>query len=195
MQTRNSDTDYELKAIALNGICGNFEHVMPIEVKEMWLSFLEPYSAEIVQAAATKVILTYEYKTMPPFAILKKALDELMGVSADALKLQALAEWNTFSTALKSYNSYAPELTPRLHPTTEFVIKIMGGWESACHRPSAQMDFKKRDFLQHWQDCHGRTDAMELGARGVQAALYSGNSQPGLQAIGRLVNALETGRS
>ena len=169
------------KILALNGLAGNFDKVLSKEVLHLWLDLLGPYAAGMVEMAVKKVILTYEYKTLPPFAVLKKALDDLLGASEKAVELQAEAEWAAVLDGLQ--NCRWGEM-PRLHPTTDYVIGLMGGWERAMNWAVSEWDFKRRDFLKFWQDAHGRLEFMQLGAAGVAAALATGvDRAPGAGAV------------
>lgn len=63
----------------------------------------------------------------------------------------------------------------RIHPTTAFVLRVMGGWATACLWTESALDFKRRDFINHWTECHGNVDAMALGAVGLLPAIEARN--------------------
>jgi hypothetical protein len=154
------------KLSTFDALASNYGANTSTNLKGMWLDLLEDYSAEHVRAAALKVIQDYEYKTLPPFAVLKRALDELTGTGTRATELQAIAEWGLLSEAvLDSYNR------PKFHPTTEYVLMLMGGWDTACDWRMSDHDFKRKDFIRLWLDTHGRVEHMRLGADAVRESL------------------------
>lgn len=191
MDTRLHEDAAKLSAIDALG--ANFGVMaIPEKLKEMWLGLLDPYPAAMVNAAVGMVISRYEYKTLPPFAVLKAALDDMTGSSDQALELQAAAEWAVLCREVSRVGSYR---IPDLHPTTAWVVGTMGGWDAVCQWPTSSLDFKRRDFIKLWIDSHGRVDVMQLGAGEVQAALAQGHVRgSGPVAIGPAMAALSVGR-
>lgn len=191
----HSHNDESKKANALRALAENFggRQQMSADLVDIWLELLSPYSAEHVSAAVRVVIAEYEYKTIPPFAVLKRALDDLTGDSEKAMGLQAAAEWQALMEAVPRVGSYR---TPDLHPTTAFVVRAMGGWGQVCAWEMSALDFKRRDFLQRWKDAHGKTDLMALGADGAKLALAQakkvGATQIGF-ASGQAIAAISAG--
>lgn len=169
------------KIAVIDGLAGNFGHEMPEATKKLWLEMLAPYPAALVSAGARVVLAEYEFKTMPPFAVLQKAIDRLSGDSKQVFELQALAEWDRLQSDICLHGYYQP---PTLHPTTAFVVRLMGGWEAACAWKIDDMPFRRREFIQHWQDCHGKTEMLALGADGVKHALSLGG---GVQSLGQIL--------
>ena len=169
------------KIAAIDGLAGNFGHEMPEATKKMWLEMLSPYPAALVSAGARVVLAEYEYKTMPPFAVLQKAIDKLSGNSKQVSELQALAEWDRLQSDICLHGYYQP---PTLHPTTAFVVRLMGGWEAACAWKIDDMLFRRREFLQLWQDSHGKTEMLALGANGVKQAI---STSAGTQSLGQVM--------
>ena len=156
------------KAMLLVAMAANFGTELPEALFSLWLDLLHPYPAPLVEAAVRDVVLHYEYKTLPPFAVLQKALDTLCGEGGTGLALQAGAEWVRLMDALSRRGSYNPPET--LHPTTAYVLRLMGGWQAACQWPENTLDFKRRDFTALWADSHGNVDALATGALGLLAA-------------------------
>ena len=157
----NEREDVQRKAMALVALAANFDKKMPEALLELWLELLAPYSAETVRAAVRKVMETYAYKTLPPFAVIKEALDDLAGVSDRSLERQAVAEWGVLLRAIAGHG-YCHK--PALHPTTEYVVRLLGGWQTVCLWTQSELSFKRRDFVDFWIESHGRVEWMEQGA-------------------------------
>lgn len=167
--------DVRRKAMALVALAANFDRKMPESLLELWLELLGPYAADAVRAAVRKVMETYAYKTLPPFAVLKEALDDLAGTSDRSLERQATAEWGLLLRAVAGHG-YCHK--PDLHPTTEYVVRLLGGWQTVCLWTQAELSFKRRDFINFWIESHGRVDSMEQGA-----ALAAANLRPALAPV------------
>jgi hypothetical protein len=161
-------SDNAKKGIALSVLAENFGRDFSDDLLRLWLDLLAPYSAEQVQAAVKAVISGYVYKTLPPFAVLKAALDDVSGTGEKALELQALSEWGKLLDAFAKQGS---RHKPPLHPTTDYVLHCLGGWETACQWTYRELDFKRRDFLRYWTEAHGRLDILALGADAVCASV------------------------
>ncbi len=157
------------KAIAITVMAENFGKELSPALASLWLDLLAPYDAVHVQAAVRAVIEGYEYKTLPPFAVLKRELDNLAGTSEQALLLQAESEWALLQTAISQRGIYSPP--ENLHPTTAHVLSVMGGWQAACAWETRSLDFKRRDFIDLWTQADGKADVLALGAAGVQRAI------------------------
>jgi hypothetical protein len=157
------------KAMALTALAENFGTPMSEHLAEYWLKLLDGYASDLVGMAVQKVIETHVYRALPPFAVLKSALDELAGVGEKALRLQAEAEWGVLLKAVEKLGVFR---TPRMHPTTKYALELMGGWSSACCDWSGKdIDFKRRDFVQLWINAHGNIETMQLGADAVRELL------------------------
>lgn len=184
-------SDETKKIMALSALAENYGKEFSEALLDMWLNLLSGHSAEQVFAAVKVVIERYEYKTLPPFAVLKSALDDISGVGEKALELQALAEWGVLGEAIAKNGYYNK---PGLHPTTEHVLRLLGGWSAACQWTYTEADFKRRDFLRLWADAHGRVEVLQLGAGAVQQALAQGQSRnSGPVAIGSALRVLSAG--
>lgn len=178
----NHSEDAE-KIVAINALAANYGKDLPPQLLDMWLDLLETYSAEQARIAVRKVIETYEYKTMPPFAILKRALDDGAGTSERALEIKAVSEWSALQDEIGSIGSYG---TPRLHPVTARVVKLMGGWPTVCRWGLHDLDFKRRDFCLLWVAVYRDQALRRLvddarGASGEPCCL-AGRDQPGHRA-------------
>ena len=84
------DLEEAKKITAIRGLVENFGKEMSDDLQNLWLDLLAPYSAALVGKAVMRVISSYEYKTLPPFAVLKAALDELAGVGLQILADEAV---------------------------------------------------------------------------------------------------------
>lgn len=158
-------TSQERKAYAISGIAENFGTVLSPTLLRMWLRLLERYTPEQVEAGAVRVIGTYVYKTMPPFAVLREAIEGTSGDGQKETGLQANAEWSWLMDQVSKGLLYRePE---QVHPTTAYVVRMMGGWAAVGAWEQRYLDFKRRDFLELWTQAHGKVDALERGASGV----------------------------
>lgn len=168
MTAKANDTAQKLKV--LYGLAMNYGKELPEQLAELWLQLLAPYTAEQVAAAVARVVTEYEYKTLPPFAVLKKALDAGSGQGADAVEAMAEAEWTALLKGIEERGSYGGP--PKdMHPTTAHVLRSFGGWGAVCMWSTAWLDAKRRDFVALWTQAHGKAGAMALGADAVKAAI------------------------
>lgn len=185
------DTEETQKSMAINALAENFGKEFSPELLGLWLDLLAPYPVGQVQQAVKNVIERYEFKTLPPFGVLKNALDDLTGTSEKALELQAIAEWGVLNEAIGKFGYYSK---PKLHQTTEHVLRLLGGWSAACQWTYTEADFRRKEFIKLWVDSHGRVDVMQLGAGAVQASLSRGKDRSnGPLHIGTTLGALAAG--
>lgn len=162
-------TDMEHKIFAINGIAENFGKELSAELLELWLRLLECYTPEQVEAGAVHVISTYDFKTLPPFAVLRKSIEEAAGAGSHAIELQAAAEWAKLQNDIPRYGVYGqPE---DMHPTTAHVLHVMGGWQAACCWETRHLDFKRKEFVELWIQSHGKAQVLALGANAVRLSL------------------------
>lgn len=152
--------------MAIMALAANFGKEFPECLLPIWLDLLAPYPASLVNEAVKQVILTYEYKTMPPFAVLQRELDKLSGVipEAKALDMRAEAEWGKLLDAIGRYGSYRK---PDLHKTTEYVLRSMGGWGAACQWDAARLEWRRKEFVEAWKMADGKVDLMIGGAEAI----------------------------
>jgi len=174
----------ESKMKALFVMAANFGKEMPESLLELWLSLLAPYSAEQVQAGVRQVIADYEFRAIPPFAVLRKAIDKACGLvpSEQVQNIQALAEWGKVLSAIRQYGRYRD---PEFCTTTSYVVGLMGGWQVVCSWTEEELHWRSREFQNHWKMAHGREEAMLHGANAI-SAIAAAESQ-GPVAIGNLV--------
>lgn len=170
-------SEKEQKAMALTALAANFGKEFPMCLLPIWLDLLKDYSAAQVRAGVKMVIQEYEYKTIPPFAVLQKALDKASGQVAETvlIELQAESEWGKLLANIERCGSYR---RPDLCATTAFVLRSMGGWEAACAWDRQKLEWRHKEFIELWQQAHGRADILALGADGV-LALESGPVRAG----------------
>jgi len=171
-----SNCDESQKITAIATLAENFGRELSPGLCSVWLDLLAPYPVGLVKKAVRAVIERYEYKTMPPFAVLKKELDALTGTGEQALALQAEAEWSWLLERLRTDGTSRPPT--EMHPTTAHVLRAMGGWASACKWETRNLDFKHRDFCEFWKQAHGKTEFLALGAEATRDALMQGASGP-----------------
>ena len=168
------------KTAAVYGLAKTYGFRMDDDVLKIWLMALEDFSAEQVEKGIALAIRTEEYSKMPVPAKIIRKIREACGIPSPldqqkAKEAQAESEWAQVLEQVRRVGSYG---NPRFHPTTQRVLRAMGGWSALCESmTSANRDFKRRDFLSMWQTYHEAGDAMELGAFGVQQALEERMSQ------------------
>lgn len=183
----NSQPTVEQRKIAavygLASVCGTSINENAIKI---WLMALEDFSAEQVERGIALAIKTEEYSKMPVPAKIIRKIREACGIPSPldrqkAKEAQAEAEWAQVLDQVRRVGSYG---SPRFHPTTQRVLRAMGGWSALCESmTSANRDFKHRDFISMWQTYNDAGDAMELGAEGIRKMLDddsngSGGSSP-----------------
>lgn len=162
----HQEQDKKRKLAALYALALNYGKEFPRPLAQLWMRLLEPYSAEQVEEGVARVVSEYEYKFLPPFAVLRKAMDKASGriPAEQLLDMQAEAEWNALLDALTRCGRYDP---PALHATTAYVLRGMGGWNAACDWQTEKLEWRHKEFVEAWKLAHGNTHAMELGAAGV----------------------------
>lgn len=175
------------KTDALMGMAENFGKVMSDALLTMWLRLLEPYEAREVEFAVMRVIEQYEYKTFPPFAVLKSALDRAVGQidSRRALEMQAESEWVKLLDNVTILGAYGGP-PASIHPTTAYVLRSMGGWDAACRWEIAKLEWRHREFKEAWKLAHDSVGVMALGATAV-AAISTG-PQSARQLLSGIMN-------
>lgn len=161
------------KTVVLMALAENFGKELSPVLLNLWLDLLSPYPAEQVEEATRKVIEEYAYKTLPPFAILKKALDSVYGESDADIEIQANAEWGILIESIRSVGFYGKK---ELHPTTSYVLRLLGGWSVACQWNLREIDFRRKEFIRMWINSHDKIELMQLGAEGYQHAVKTRNN-------------------
>ena len=161
------------KAAALFGLAKMYRESLDSDMVKVWIDLLSGYTASQVENGVRHCLLNKQKREMPSPAELVGFICKASGLpshvdEAKSLKAQAEAEWEQVNDQVRRVGSYG---NPRFHPTTERVIRSMGGWSAVCAWETASKEWKHRDFVRLWQDFHEVGDAMELGAFGVQQAL------------------------
>ena len=189
MHSQTAETAGKLSA--LDALAANYGAELNPNLKRLWLDLLSGYSSGQVSEAVKSVIERYEYKTLPPFAVLKKALYAQSGISPEALEAQAIAEWGIVFSATQSNGRYNK---PSFHPTTEYALQLMGGWGSACSWNMEDIAWRRKEFIAFWKEAHGKVEYMTLGAEAVREALASGSDRTaGPVPIGAVMARLTAG--
>ena len=173
-KTNSLPTGEQRKVAAVYGlasVCGTSINENAIKI---WLMALEDFSAEQVEKGIALAIKTEEYSKMPVPAKIIRKIREACGIPSPldrqkAKEAQAEAEWAQVLDQVRRVGSYG---NPKFHPTTQRVLRAMGGWSALCESmTSANRDFKRRDFISMWQTYNDAGDAMELGAEGIRKML------------------------
>lgn len=183
------DCGNDKKVAALMALAANFGKEFPECLLAIWLDLLAPYPAELVSRAVKLVIQEYEYKTMPPYAVLKKCLDRLSGaVSGEQnAQLMADAEWGRLLEAMQSRGLYHAK--PDLHPVTAHVLRCLGGWERACLWPLDSLDFRRREFLRLWHETAPIAEYLALPEQVKKSGLKAAG-----EILGCVFTPLEAGK-
>ncbi len=170
MNERNELQEQE-KATALFALAENFQGQLGENALAFWLDLLAGYSAQQVQAGVLRVIETYEFKTLPPFAVLKKAIEQKAGLPSgeDQKKLCAESEWALLMQNISRFGVY--RTPPNIHPTTQAVLRTMGGWDGACRWTEAELTWRQRDFFERWLHMDGNAELIGIGAGRVMQEL------------------------
>ena len=170
-------TNMQLLAREIGKMAILYHREMSMQETQVMSSVWAEALADVTDAEFEKACAAYRKEsTRFPFpADILRLVHPDRGEVKDALTLQAMAEWGVVMDAIERLGPYRK---PDFHPTTEYVLRSMGGWESACDWAKATMDFKRRDFLELWKTSHGKAHVMELGAFAV------GESVRGVEAFG-----------
>lgn len=170
MTAQHDDTQQRVQL--LNLMAMNYNAPLSKEASALWLMLLADYPLPVVRRAMTNMMRKYgpndvPFKTLPPFALMQKELDGVTGGMGERenLALMAEAEWGRLLDMCESVGSYG---TPKMHATTAFVVRQMGGWANVCRWREDELQWRHKDFVSRWQQCHGREEIMELGADEVK---------------------------
>ena len=161
----NINQERQEKAAALQGMAANFGKNLDTNLLKLWLRLLEPYTVEAVNEAILRVIEHYDFKTLPPFAVLKKHLNGGR-TSEQTLAMKAEAEWDLL---LENIGRFGWMREPDMHPTTAHVLRAMGGWQAACSWGNSSLEWKHKDFVERWQQADGNLELMQGGALAIEA--------------------------
>lgn len=155
-------TETERKSMALFALALNYGKEMPEPLLVYWMRLLEPYQPSVVERAVSQVIAEYEYKTLPPFAVLLKAIKAQSGQVEPERGLACAAdmEWEKVQEAIRKYGIYE---TPGFCEITERVIRYMGGWVELCNAKEEYQHLKRKDFVEKWKQFAENKDLMALG--------------------------------
>lgn len=180
------------KRVYLTALSENFGGKMSGELLKVWLELLKSYSVEQVAQASIRVIENYEYKTMPPFAVLKKELDALQGEDEAGIKAKAIAEWDKVLAEVQRVGSYGQ---PKFENTTALVVRMLGGWEAVCSWETKNLDFKRNNFLDLWLSSHGKEDNFALPGSDRPSLQIDRGPQKAGDNIQGVLEVLERGRN
>lgn len=178
------------KRVYLTAISENFGSKMSEELLSLWLRLLANYSDEQVAQASIRVIENYEYKTMPPFAVLKKELDALQGDDKAGLKARAMAEWDKVLSEVQRVGSYGQ---PKFEPITALAVRMLGGWGVICSWTTEALDFRRKDFIDLWLSAQDRKEQFELPEGTRPSLQIDRGPQKAGDGISRVLGALKDG--
>lgn len=150
MDKIKNDKMRKVSAILL--LSANYGASMEDNLLDMWVKLLAEYTPDEVERGVQKVICEYEYKTRPPFAVLKKAIDNIIGrkkIDTDKLlKMEAEDAWDCLLEDISRYGFYKK---PELEPIVERVLRGMGGWYVACNWETSKLEWKRKEFIERFE--------------------------------------------
>ena len=165
----NRDAEEKMRLIRM--LASNYSAELDEDTATLWLVLMSAYSVEDCRCAVLSVVRgcgfeSVRFGSLPPFALIQRELDARTGTVRGErnLALQAEAEWGRLLEEVRSCGFWR---TPKLHPTTEFVVRQLGGWERVCRWKEEDLSWKRREFLSAWREAAGREDVLSLGAEAV----------------------------
>lgn len=165
----NRDAEEKMRLIRM--LASNYSAELDEDTATLWLVLMSAYSVEDCRSAVLSVVRgcgfeSVRFGSLPPFALIQRELDARTGTVRGErnLALQAEAEWGRLLEEVRSCGFWR---TPKLHPTTEFVVRQLGGWERVCRWKEEELSWKRREFLSAWREAAGREDVLSLGAEAV----------------------------
>lgn len=165
----NRDAEEKMRLIRM--LASNYSAELDEDTATLWLVLMSAYSVEDCRSAVLSVVRgcgfeSVRFGSLPPFALIQRELDARTGTVRGErnLALQAEAEWGRLLEEVRSCGFWR---TPKLHPTTEFVVRQLGGWERVCRWKEENLSWKRREFLSAWREAAGREDVLSLGAEAV----------------------------
>lgn len=132
------------KIVALSAMTKNYNAKLDDDLLDFWLELLDGYSAEHVGQAVKSVIKAYEYKTLPPFAVIQAELDKLTGQDKEAKKNAPFEAWEAVQRELDS--SPNREKCPNFEPRILYALKLIGGWYRLCNATFDDLVWRKKEF-------------------------------------------------
>lgn len=182
MTAQHDDTQQRVQL--LNLLATNYKATLSKEDITLWLMMLADYPLPAVRRAVTGLVRKYgseavPFNSLPPFALMQRELDRVTGGMGEKenLALMAESEWGRLLDLCESVGSYG---SPKMHPTTAYVVRQMGGWANVCRWREDELQWRHRDFVERWQQCHGREEIMELGADEVKKLATSSGGMKSL---------------
>ena len=165
----NRDAEEKMRLIRM--LASNYSAELDEDTATLWLVLMSAYSVEDYRSAVLSVVRgcgfeSVRFGSLPPFALIQRELDARTGTVRGErnLALQAEAEWGRLLEEVRSCGFWR---TPKLYPTTEFVVRQLGGWERVCRWKEEDLSWKRREFLSAWREAAGREDVLSLGAEAV----------------------------
>lgn len=165
----NRDAEEKMRLIRM--LASNYSAELDEDTATLWLVLMSAYSVEDCRSAVLSVVRgcgfeSVRFGSLPPFALIQRELDARTGTVRGErnLALQAEAEWGRLLEEVRSCGFWR---TPKLHPTTEFVVRQLGGWERVCRWKEEDLSWKRREFLSAWREAAGRENVLSLGAEAV----------------------------
>lgn len=174
--------DVTQKAAVIQALAENFStRTLSADLVSMWIKLLTPYTVEQVQAGALYLLGNYTFKTLPPFAEFKSAIERVSGkrtltdIQADR-KMQAEDAWQGVLEQISVVGSYG---APHFDPVTSSVVRGFGGWKVMCAWLEEDFHWRHKEFLERWIAADERN---EREARYLECSKQNLLESPGKRA-------------
>lgn len=140
---------------ALTQLAINYNAQFSKELMSFWLSLLEDENPEIVVKACREVAKNYEYKTLPPFAVLNNEIKKIKAQDTESIDARASAAWNNLLALISKNGAYRE---PELDAKTAYAVRCLGGWQVCCQWTENTLNFRQRDFIELWKQAETKGD-------------------------------------
>lgn len=123
---------------------------------DAYFSMLKDLPADLVMAAARKVIASDEYPTLPTVGKLRKAAQELCHIG----KLSAPEAWGEALKAVRRHGYCGEAEAMKELPENIAAVVEMMGWQEICH--SEKADVLRAQFMRMYDAVEVRKKEIEL---------------------------------
>lgn len=140
---------------------------------------LDAIPEDVITAVFDEVISKYSrtaadeeyrlYAQYPDWAIIKAEIDKLYHIPTDSERkaLKAEAAWNSLLQAIEFIGSWKSPSC--LDETTLYCIRSFGGWERVCSWRESELTWRKKEFLEVFNQADGRVSDLLGGVSAIEA--------------------------